>query len=214
MTASDILIVIGRQFGSGGRALGRELSHRLSVPFYDKELLSEAAKQFGISLPIFERHDERKPSILRAVVEGAFGTTPAGLPSDGQSNNNLYTLQSHVITRLAEQGGAVFVGRTADYVLRTSPRLLSIFVHSDDASRARRIVKRGEYATEELALEAARKQDRLRQNYYNYYTGREWGNASNYHLSLHIGRLGLSAAADIVMQAAYTIAKNQTNELS
>ena len=79
MAASDILIVIGREFGSGGRALGRELARRLSVPFYDKELLQHAAAQFGISLPIFEREDERKPSLLRAVVDSAFGMSPTCL---------------------------------------------------------------------------------------------------------------------------------------
>ena len=95
MKASETLIVIGREFGSGGRALGRELSKRLSVPFYDKELLHQAAKQFGISLPEFERNDERKPSVLRSMVESAFGMCPAN--SSNVNTDTLYDLLSCVI---------------------------------------------------------------------------------------------------------------------
>lgn len=209
MTAGDVLIVIGRQFGSGGRALGRELSLRLSVPFYDKELLSEAARQFGISLPVFERHDERKPSLLRTVVENAFGNSPVNVPAEETTSQKIYTLQSHVIARLADQGGAVFVGRTADYVLRDNPRLLSVFVHSDEDAKCRRIIRRGDCDSESQARELARRKDRLRQSYYNYYTGRQWGNASNYHLCIHLGKTGLSVAADIVTQAACALADMQ-----
>ncbi len=205
MKASETLIVIGREFGSGGRALGRELSKRLSVPFYDKELLHQAAKQFGISLPEFERNDERKPSVLRSMVESAFGMCPAN--SSNVNSDTLHALQSCVIEKLARQGGAVFVGRTADYVLRNNPRLLSIFVHCDEEGRARRIVKRGDCKTQEEALDMARRNDRLRQSYYNFYTGRQWGNAANYHLCIDLGKLGLQTAVDIVLHATFDLAQ-------
>lgn len=207
MTSNDVLIVIGRQYGSGGRALGRELSRRLSIPFYDRELLSEAARQFGISLPAFEREDERRPSLLRTVVESAFGSSSANISVEGYTPHHLYSMQSKVIEQIAELGGAIFVGRTADYVLRDNPRLLSVFVHSDDATRARRLIKRGECTTKEQALDMARRHDRLRQGYYNYYTGRQWGHAANYHLSVDMGKLGISAAADVIMQGAYAMSR-------
>lgn len=206
MAASDILIVIGREFGSGGRALGRELARRLSVPFYDKELLQHAAAQFGISLPEFEREDERKPSLLRAVVDSAFGMSPT--TTAGDSAESIYAMQSRVIEKLAEQGGAVFVGRTADYVLRHNPRLLSIFVHCDEALRAKRIVRRGDCATEEEAIDLSRRRNRLRQSYYNFYTGRQWGSAANYHLCVDLGRLGLQESVDLVMHAAFSLSQS------
>lgn len=205
MTTSDVIIVIGRQFGSGGRALGLELSRRLSVPFYDKELLTESARQFGISLPELEKQDERKPSIFRSMVESAFGMPAAG--NAGTISSSLYAIQSHVIEELAKRGGAVFVGRTADYVLRNNPRLLSVFVCADDDIRTARIVRRGDCKSIESALDLARRKDKLRQNYYNFFTGRSWGTSSNYHLSIDVGRLGLDAATDIVMQAAYALSK-------
>ena len=207
MAASDILIVIGREFGSGGRALGRELARRLSVPFYDKELLQHAAAQFGISLPIFEREDERKPSLLRAVVASAFGMSPTTSAPDG-SAQSIYAMQSRVIEKLAEQGGAVFVGRTADYVLRHNPRLLSIFVHCDEALRAKRIVRRGDCQTKEEAIDLSRRRNRLRQSYYNFYTGRQWGCAANYHLCVDLGRLGLQESVDLVMHAAFALSQS------
>lgn len=208
MTASDVLIVIGRQYGSGGRALGRELARRFSVPFYDKELLSAAAREFGISLPLFEQHDERRPSLLRTVVEGAFGTASGSVAVESYTPHNLYAMQSSVIEKVAEKGGAVIVGRTADYVLRNNPRLLSIFVHCSDEARSHRIMKRDNIADAAAALEMARRRDRLRQSYYNYYTGRRWGDAANYHMSVDLGCMGLEAGVDLVMQAAYTVAKN------
>lgn len=206
MAVRDILIVIGREFGSGGRALGREVARKLSVPFYDKELLQHAAMQFGISLPEFERVDERKPSLLRSVVDSAFGMSPT--TSASISTESTYAMQSRVIEKLAEQGGAVFVGRTADYVLRNNPRLLSIFVHCDEALRAKRIVLRGDCDNETEAIDLSRRRNRLRQSYYNFYTGRQWGNAANYHLCVDLGRLGLHESVDLVMHAAHALSQS------
>lgn len=201
METRDALIVIGREYGSGGRALGRLLSRRMGIPVFDKELLSEAAKEFGISLPHLVRSDERKPSLLRSVMEGAFGFSPGsqGVQMGSLANASLYAMQSKVIEKLAEKGGAIFVGRTADYVLRDNPRLLSIFVHSAPELRAHRIMERRECDNEAQAMDLARRQDRLRQSYYNFYTGRSWGMAANYHLSLDLGKTGLEKAAEIII---------------
>ncbi len=211
MKASEIIIVIGREFGSGGRALGRLLSHRLGMPFYDKELLSEAAKRFGFDRRLIEQADERKPSLLRVLMgSSSCCMTPSAYDYDNSlSPDTLYGVQSRVIRMLADEGPAIFVGRTADYILRERSDMLSIFVHSHLQKRAMHIVERGECDTLEDALDLARRRDRLRESYYNYYTGRRWGSAANYHLCIDMSDMSAEDAADIVILCAEKKARMQ-----
>lgn len=195
------MIVIGREYGSGGRALGRELSRRMDIAMYDQELLSASARELGIALPTLEHCDERKPSVLRSMMEGAFGLSPGaqGGYSASFTTEGLHAMQCRVIEMLSERGGAIFVGRTADYVLRDNKRLLSVFVHSSPECRVKRIIQRGECSNESKALELIRRKDRLRQSYYNFYTGRCWGAANNYHLSLDLEKIGLEKGAELII---------------
>ena len=214
MEKDALIIVIGRQFGGGGRALGRELSRRMRIPVYDKEMLSEAAERFGIDRRLFERSDEKKPSILRSLLESACGNAMPTCDDQAIGPDRLYQIQSQVISHLAGEGSAIFVGRTADYVLRAHPGLLSIFVHADVEQRARRIVERGDASTLQDAAALARRQDKVREGYYNYFTGRKWGDAANYDLSINLGRISIAEAADMVEKfvAALRAYKAKDNE--
>lgn len=201
MSDNNIIIVIGRQFGSGGRALGGIIAEKLGVPFYDKELIDEAARRYGMLSDFVAQADERKPSAFRTFIETCLGNTPADFTTSSYSLNP-YRIQSQTIELLAGKGGAVFVGRTADYVLRSNKNVTSIFVHASDEERAKRIMERGDCSDKGSAIELAHKKDRLREEYYNYYTGRHWGHSSNYHLSVDASLLPLEDLADLVIDFA------------
>lgn len=192
----DPIIVIGRQYGGGGRRVGRELARRFGIPYYDKELIAEAAERMGMPHALLSEADEKRPSALRSLLSLSFGVSDQyGLPVLGREG--LYEAQSKVIRQIASEGGAVFVGRTADYVLRDHPGMISLFLHAPEEVRVRRLVERGE-CDERTARERMHQADRQRQDYYNYFTGREWGKATNYHLTLDSSSLPDDAVADVI----------------
>lgn len=182
------IITIGRQFGSGGLHLGRILGEELGIKVYDKELLNEAARHHGISPHLFTQADEKKPSAIRKVLQYTSGLMTGGALFSSAAGSftpeDIYKVQTDAIRRIAESEDCIFIGRTADYVLRDNPRLLSVFLHSPLESRLKRVMERGDFATESEAAEAIRKADKSREEFYNYFTGRRWGRADNYHLSV------------------------------
>lgn len=202
---NDFIIVIGRQYGAGGRKLGKRLAETLNVPYYDKELLSEAADALGFSKELFLKADEKKPSILRSFLSFNYGSPSASFSSYTLSDDNLYRAQSDVIKSICEKGSCVIVGRTADYVMRDHPGLLSIFVHAPEEHRAKAILERGEAKSMEEALEKARKFDRSRESYYNYFTNRHWGRADNYDLTFNSSRLSTEALLPLILSALPTL---------
>lgn len=203
------IIVIGRQFGSGGRRIGKLLAERLQCPYYDKELLAKTAESMGYAREIFDAHDEKKPSPLRVLLQGVYGIAD-NFHDTSMSAERLYKEQSEIIKQLAEKGSCVIVGRTADYVMRHHPGLVSVFLHAPVEIRAKNIVSRGESMTIDEATDLANKHDRDRESYYNYYTGREnWGKARNYHLCIDASSLPDSDIADIIIDYARRKVKMQ-----
>lgn len=198
---NDFIIVIGRQYGAGGRKLGKRLAETLNVPYYDKELLSEAADALGFSKELFLKADEKKPSILRSFLSFNYGSPSASFSSYTLTDDNLYRAQSDVIKSICKKGSCVIVGRTADYVMRDHPGLLSIFVHAPEEHRAKAILERGEAKSMEEALDKARKFDRSRESYYNYFTNRHWGRADNYDLTFNSSRLSTEALLPLILSA-------------
>ena len=197
MNKQHPVIVIGRSFGAGGKAIAKCLSAKLDMPVYDKELLKEAAKEFGFSHDLFLKADEKRPSMFRRLVAQMYGLQDAYM-ADTLSSENLYQAQSQIIRAIAERGPSIIVGRSADYILRDFPRLISVFVHAPLAYRASKIVERGDSKDELEAMELARQKDKHRQEFYNYFTGREWGVASNYDLTLDSSLLSPEKNAEIV----------------
>lgn len=197
----DKIVVIGRSFGSGGRVIGRRLAETMGVPFYDRELLCQASSRLGVDLCLMEHADERRPSIFRSMIECALGNPAPSYDLGSLNTDRLYQVQSHVIKQLGTEGGAVFVGRTADYILRDHPYMLSVFLHAPELHRARRVLERGDCDTLEHALELTRKRDRLRQGYYNYFTGRNWGQADNYDLCVDTSLYGEEGTVSVIRHA-------------
>lgn len=200
----NFVIVIGRQFGSGGRTIGKLIAGKLGIEYYDTELIKKAAEAEGVSPSILEDHDEKKPSVLKALLQGAYGIADNfhTIPLSGE---NFYTIQCRIIKDLCKKSSCVIVGRNADFILRHNPNMVSVFLHSPLEHRAKRIVARNEAESLEQAVELANRHDRRRESYYNFYRGeKKWGVADNYHLCFDTSRLDNDTIADIVIKSVYS----------
>ena len=200
MKASEYIIVIGRQFGCGARKLGTALAEKLGIPYYDKELLSHAAQKCGMRPEIFAQTDECRPSLLRSMTEVFFGLGSECFSRSSMSPDSIYEMQSKVIRDICAKGPCIIVGRTADYVARDLPNIASIFLHAPIDYRTKTICSRGDSDCQARAAELARRRDHDRENYYNYYTGRQWGAASNYDLCLDCSSLPLDNAVELIIK--------------
>ncbi len=193
-----IIINIGRQFGSGGLAVARELGKKLDIPVYDNELITKAAQDSGFSAEVFVEKDEKRSFFsFTSLFSQGFGSCNDDFMSDG----GLFKIQSETIRRIAEQGSAVIVGRCSDYILRDMDCCLDVFLTATEEVRAARIAERCGIS-EEKALDLLLKRDKDRAEYYNYFTFGNWGVASNYDLCIDSGILGIEGTADFIIDFA------------
>lgn len=183
-----MIIVIGRQYGGTGRKTGRALATRLGIPYYDKEIIKKVAASYGYDPEILDRADEKKPSAFRSMLLGKYGVMDM-YASSPLSREGLYEAQANAIRQICQEGSCVIVGRTADYIMREHPGLVSVFIHAPREWRAQNLVKRGEASSIQEALVKIRKADSDREGFYNYFTGRNWGVADNYHLTVDASRV-------------------------
>lgn len=197
----NLIITIGRQFGSGGREIGKLLSEKLGIAYYDKELLNEASKESGLSPEYFERADEKAPNALRNVFSVNWIPGAGSFWSDGGlSNEYIFKFQSDVILRLADERPCVIVGRCADYILRNHPYCYNFFIHAPLEDRIRRIVRRAPHLSDREAKELSNKYNKSRAAYYNFYTDKGWGEAESYDLTIDSSILGCEATADFIIE--------------
>ncbi|MGN0211349.1 MAG: AAA family ATPase [Muribaculaceae bacterium] len=197
----NFVITIGRQYGSGGREIGRLVADALGIKYYDKELLTEAAKASGVKPEIFEAADERSPSFFSNIWSFNLGFNSGSylIGNSPVSDEKIYAAQSNVMKNLARQSSCVIVGRSADYVLREHPALISVFIHSSIEQRIIRIMNRTNIDSAEKAREIAAKKDKLRASYYNFYTDKTWGAASSYDLSIDSSKLSNDAISRLIV---------------
>ena len=185
------VVTISREFGSGGRTIGRKLAEELGIPCYDAELIQQLARESGFSEDYIRDAGEYAPGgYLSLLSNRAFAPT---------NEDVLWELQYQVITELAEKGPCVIVGRCADYILRDTADCLKVFVHADMMFRAKRIAEvYGERAqTPEQRL---KDKDKRRAAYHRFYTNMKWGHAQNYHICLDSGKLGIDTCVAILKQ--------------
>lgn len=196
------VITVGRSFGSGGRALGRMIADKLGIDFYDKMLLVKAAEKAGYNLEYFEKNDERAPSIMGGIIPFSMGFYPMSWigENSGSGSDNIYKAQSDFIHDLASGSPCVIVGRSADYVLRDVDNVVNIFIHAPVENCVDRIVSRGECTDRNKARQMAERTNKLRANFYNFYTDRRWGHADTYDLCLDSSKLPLEDLADFVIE--------------
>ena len=195
------VITVGRTFGSGGRVLGRLIAERLGISFYDKRLLLEAARHSGVAPEYFEPNDERMPRFISGVFSFAHGYNPMAWYSDPTSisSDSIYKAQCDYIREVASHESCVIVGRTADYVLRDMPDVINIFVHAPERACVSRIIERHDALNPEEARTLARRANKLRASFYNFYTDKTWGDAANYDLTLDSSLLPMDVLADAVI---------------
>lgn len=195
----NTVITVGRSYGSGGRAFGRALAARLGFTYLDKELLARAAAKSGLCVDFLERNDERFPRFPGGIFNFAQWGQTTSLATDNDAANRAHAVICDIMREAVAAGPCVIVGRSADYVLRDNPRLVSIFVHAPADACARRIIDRGEADTTDRAIALAEKRNRRRAEFYNFFTDRNWGVASTYDLCLDLSRLSMDAAVDLVI---------------
>jgi len=189
----QIIITVGRQFGSGGRIIGKELAEAFRIGFYDKELITFAAKESGLCPEVFEKADERASDRLSRAFSLGLSAYPGmyNTPySDILSGEGLFKIQSDAIRKLAEAESCVIVGRCADYILRDHSGCISFFIHDSLANRIRRIAERQQVSPEQ-AKDLITKADKSRAAYYNYYTNKTWGMSASYNFSVDVSVLGI-----------------------
>ena len=193
-----VIINIGRQFGSGGKAVAQILSDKLGIPVYDNEIITEAARESGFSRELFEQSDEKKRSLSLSAL---FSSSRYGHFSDNYINDSdLFRIQSETIRRIASQGSAIFVGRASDFVLRDMD-CIDVFLTSPLEVRKRFVAGR-EGISLEKAEEMILKREKEREAYYNYLTFGNWGVASNYDLCIDSSVLGFEGTADLIIEYA------------
>ena len=199
------ILTISREFGSGGRTIGRQLAEKLGIPFYDEELVDQVALESGFAPKFIEEHSEHSPG--KSFLSYVFA--PQGIPGvmNGLSTADfLWSIQCNVILQIADKGPCVIVGRNADYILKDRQDAFHVFVFADIPFRADRIVRL--YGESEKSPEARlQEKDKRRRVNYHHYTGRNWGQAQNYDLCLDTGVLGIEQCTDIIVNAVNSFKK-------
>jgi cytidylate kinase len=197
----NAIYTIGREFGSGGYTVGKLLAERLGIKIYDKELLTQAAKESGFCKEIFENHDEKPTnSFLYSLVMDTYsgGNYTSAPFLDMPLNHKVFLAQFDTIKKIAEEESCVIVGRCADYALASNPDCMNIFIHAELEDRIKRISTR-ENITENKAKDMISKRDKQRSSYYNYYTCKKWGDARSYDLTLNTSKISLEDCVELVL---------------
>ena len=186
------IITISREYGSGGRAIGRKLADKLGIHCYDAELIQKIVEKSGYPADYVKEkgEDAEGGGLSMFLVDRRLGPT---------HQDTLWKIQSQVISELADKESCVIVGRCADYILQAGADCLTVFIHAAFDKRVERIIS--EYGEpEEKAYKRLKDRDKRRMAYYNYYTDKKWGNAENYHVCLDSGALGIDKCVDVLAQ--------------
>lgn len=201
MEKQPFVITVGRQFGSGGRVLGKALAEALGIDYYDKELLVESAKLAGVNPEYFEKKDERFPTFLQGVFSFSMGVTPMCYYTGSSSitDDGLYKSISDFLLKTSKEKSFVVVGRSADYILREHPRCVNIFVHAPLEECVKRITSRNDAIDEIKAAAIAKKTNKWRAEYYNFFTDKQWGDAKSYDLTIDSSLMSMENNVQLII---------------
>ncbi len=197
MENKHYIINIGRQIGSGGKIIAKKLAEEFQFNFYDKEILNLAAKESGFNERFFEQNDEKK-GFLKSILHFhlPFINDSSLYPNDF-TQEGLYKFQSDAIMKAADENCCVFVGRTADYILRNHKDVLNLFITSNIDHRIQEIIKRHGLTPAE-ARKYIIQHEEQRASYYNFYTGKKWGHSESYDLCINSSILGLEGTEKVL----------------
>ena len=193
------VITIARQYGSGGKTIGKMLAEDLGIHFYNREILRMASDESGINEQLFGQVDERvKTNLLYRIAKRI--RNEEVLPPDSDdflSTNNLFNYQAKVIRQLADEEACVIIGRCADYVLQDYDNVVSVFIHGPYDFCLEQAMKVNAKSESEMR-KYMEKRDKYRGEYYKYYTGKDWFDARNYHLCLDSSKLGFDGCVEAI----------------
>lgn len=193
------IITISREFGSGGRSIGKKLADRLGIPYYDKELINKVADETGFDEKFIEEEGEYAPNKSFLAYAFAYAGPQRGIMDGLSTADYLWLAQRKVILNIAKEGPCVIVGRCADFILKDEPDAFHVFVCADEDYKEERIVRLyGE--TQMPAVERLKDKDDRRRVNYKHFTGREWGRCQNYDISLNSSAIGEDVCVDILEQ--------------
>lgn len=203
MDKSKLVITIARQYGSGGRVVGRKLAEDLGISFYDNEILTMTAEKSAVGEKYFRLADEKAGHNLLRRIVGGMGKNPLAAPKiegDVTSPDNLFRFQSAVIRQLAEEESCVIVGRCADYVLQAAGKedLIRIFVYADIPTCIRRTMETDSIADTQEALDKLNRITKQRREYHKYFTGKDWEDMNHYDLLINSSRLELDQVVELI----------------
>ncbi|WP_296828692.1 AAA family ATPase [uncultured Megasphaera sp.] len=186
----NTLVTITRQYGSGGREVADLVAKKMGVRRYDRKVVAMAAQNIGEENDfhdLIERSYNAPENCMGNLGDYAYVRVPM--------HNRMYIEQAKVILGIAKEGSAVFLGRCADYILKDHPNEFSFFIYADDEFRKNRAQTHyADHTIEDLDAE-----DKHREKYYMYYTGRTWGDPQNYDLMINTSKISLEAAADLII---------------
>ena len=192
------IITIGREFGSGGREVGKRLAEQLGIAYYDNEIITEIAKRTDLAEGYVQHVMENSPSNLMPITIGR--TFYMGVDPVMEMNNSIYREQSLLIKELAEKSDCVIVGRSADYILREK-KPLRLFIYADIESRMERCKKRApeqEHFTDKELRRHILDIDKKRGRYYQFFTGQNWGEKLNYDWCINTSDADIEAVVDVI----------------
>lgn len=183
------IITIGREYGSGGRFIGKLLAEKLGIGFYDSELLVKAAEESGLSEAVFKNYDEKKDGF---IMNGM------GMYSyDMSLGQKVFLAQFDAIKKIANTESCVIVGRCADYVLKDYPNVVNVFICAPLEDKIERAVTYYGLNPNKAASQIA-KMDKKRRSYYNFYTDKDWGKANNYDLCIN-SKIGVNESVNAIV---------------
>lgn len=195
------IITISREFGSGGRTIGKMVAEKLGYKFYDAEIIDRVIEKSGLSREIVEKYDEyatHKSSFLYSI---AINSVNSGVESYHGASfaSQVHIAQIKVINEIAEEGNCVIIGRGADYILRDRDDVLNVFVYADMMFKCNRVLSLyGE--TERKIEDRIKDKDTKRRVFYRSFAMREWGVYQNYHMMLDSGTIGLDRCTDMICE--------------
>ena len=199
---NPLIITIGREYGSGGRQIGQALAERLGISYYDKEIISLAAKKSGLSDEFIANNEQRvRSGLVHSFAASAPYQTGFFAGQYLPLAENIFISQAQVIRDIASRESAVIVGRCADYILAGRKNTVNIFIHAPKEDRVRRIM--AIYGLSEAdALKEIARSDKERGNHYFRYTDLKWGKAQNYDLCVNSSLLGIEGTVEMLMDVA------------
>ena len=196
----NTIITIGRQFGSAGHEICERLAKHYGIKFYDKDLLTRAAKESGFCEEMIKIHDERPTNsfLYNLVMDTySFGYNSSSFV-DMPISQKVFLAQFDTIKKIADEGPCVIVGRCADYALADYKNCINIFIHANEENKIKRVMEKFDLS-EQKAKDMMIKKDKQRQSYYNYYSSKKWGRSDNYDISINSSKLGIEGTVNLLI---------------